>query len=27
MKNPRELSQKVGKLIEKEYNIYKKGSE
>ena len=25
--NPRELSQKVGKLIEREYNIYKKGSE
>lgn len=25
--NPRELSRKVGKLIEREYNIYKKGSE
>ena len=25
--NPRELSQRVGKLIEREYNIYKKGSE
>lgn len=25
--NPRELSQKVGKLIEREYSIYKKGSE